>query len=128
MCIRDRDKLVLGQSAALTGPAAQLGIQFHQGAKLYLDHVNAQGGVLRKQIVIRQLDDGYEPDRCVANTKQLIDEDVFALFGYIGTPTSVAAPVSYTHLGRQNVNRHVEKRPVVWVCTRGLGTGRFFGR
>lgn len=85
------DKLVLGQSAALTGPAAQLGIQFHQGAKLYLDHVNAQGGVLRKQIVIRQLDDGYEPDRCVANTKQLIDEEVFALFGYIGTPTSVAA-------------------------------------
>ncbi len=85
------DKLVLGQSAALTGPAAQLGIQFHQGAKLYLDHVNAQGGVLRKQIVIRQLDDGYEPDRCAANTKQLIDEEVFALFGYIGTPTSVAA-------------------------------------
>ena len=85
------DKLVLGQSAALTGPAAQLGIQFHAGAKLYLDQVNAQGGVLRKQVVIRQLDDGYEPDRCAANTKQLIDEDVFALFGYIGTPTSVAA-------------------------------------
>jgi branched-chain amino acid transport system substrate-binding protein len=38
-----------------------------------------------------QLDDGYEPDRCVANTKKLIDDDVFALFGYIGTPTSVAA-------------------------------------
>jgi hypothetical protein len=33
-------------------------------------------------VVIRQLDDGYEPDRCAANTKQLIDEDVFALFGY----------------------------------------------
>jgi branched-chain amino acid transport system substrate-binding protein len=37
--------LVLGQSAAFTGPAAQLGIQFHQGAKLFLDQYNAQPGV-----------------------------------------------------------------------------------
>jgi branched-chain amino acid transport system substrate-binding protein len=42
-------------------------------------------------VVIKNLDDGYEPDRCAANTQKLIDEDVFALFGYIGTPTSLAA-------------------------------------
>ena len=35
----------MGQSAAFTGPAAQLGVQFHQDAKLYFDQVNAQGGV-----------------------------------------------------------------------------------
>jgi ABC-type branched-subunit amino acid transport system substrate-binding protein len=81
--------LVLGQSAAFTGPAAQLGIQFHQGAKLFLDQYNAQPG--RRGVVIKNLDDGYEPDRCAANTQKLIEEDVFALFGYIGTPTSMAA-------------------------------------
>ena len=85
------DRIVLGQSAAFTGPAAQLGIQFHAGAKLYFDQLNAQGGVGGRKIEIRQLDDGYEPDRCVANTQKLIGDDVFALFGYIGTPTSVAA-------------------------------------
>jgi ABC-type branched-subunit amino acid transport system substrate-binding protein len=37
------------------------------------------------------LDDGYEPELCVENTRKLIEEDVFALFGYIGTPTSLAA-------------------------------------
>ena len=84
-------KIILGQSAALSGPAAQLGIQFHQGAKLYFDGVNAQGGIGRQQIEIRKLDDGYEPARCVENTKKLIADDVFALFGYIGTPTSIAA-------------------------------------
>lgn len=84
-------KIILGQSASFTGPAAQLGIQFYQGAKLYLDHVNAQGGINRQQIEIRKLDDGYEPARCVENTKKLIADDVFALFGYIGTPTSIAA-------------------------------------
>ena len=81
--------LVLGQSAPFTGPAAQLGIQFHQGAKLFLDQYNSQPG--RRQVVIKNLDDGYEPDRCAANTQKLIEEDVFALFGYIGTPTSLAA-------------------------------------
>jgi branched-chain amino acid transport system substrate-binding protein len=85
------NKLVLGQSAAFTGPAAQLGIQFHQGAKLWFDQVNTQGGVAGKSIEIKMLDDGYEPERCAANTQKLIDEDVFALFGYIGTPTSLAA-------------------------------------
>jgi branched-chain amino acid transport system substrate-binding protein len=81
--------LVLGQSAPFTGPAAQLGIQFHQGAKVFLDQYNAQPG--RRNVVIKNLDDGYEPDRCAANTQKLIEEEVFALFGYIGTPTSLAA-------------------------------------
>ena len=81
--------VVLGQSAPFTGPAAQLGIQFYQGAKLLFDQNNALPGARR--VEIKFLDDGYEPDRCVANTKKLIDDDVFALFGYIGTPTSLAA-------------------------------------
>jgi ABC-type branched-subunit amino acid transport system substrate-binding protein len=85
------ERLVLGQSAAFTGPAAQLGLQFHQGAKLCFDQLNAQGGISRRMIEIRQLDDSYEPERCAANTQKLIDDEVFALFGYIGTPTSVAA-------------------------------------
>ena len=84
-------KIILGQSAPFTGPAAQLGIQFHQGAKLYFDALNAQGGVNRRTVEIRNLDDGNEPERCVENTRKLIADDVFALFGYVGTPTSVAA-------------------------------------
>ena len=84
-------KIILGQSAAFTGPAAQLGIQFYQGAKLCFDQINAQGGIGRLQIEIRNLDDGYEPARCAENTSKLIADDVFALFGYIGTPTSIAA-------------------------------------
>ncbi len=84
-------KIILGQSAAFTGPAAQLGLQFYQGAKVYLDQINAQGGVGKRLIEIRNLDDGYEPDRCAENTRKLIADDVFALFGYVGTPTSLAA-------------------------------------
>jgi branched-chain amino acid transport system substrate-binding protein len=83
--------IVLGQSAAFSGPAAQLGIQMNKGAKLYLDQINATGGVNGHPIELRTLDDGYEPDRCKANTDKFIKDDVFALFGYVGTPTCVAA-------------------------------------
>jgi branched-chain amino acid transport system substrate-binding protein len=83
--------IVLGQSAPLTGPAAQLGIQFRDGAKLYFNLVNAKGGINGRTIELRTLDDGYEPEKTAANTKSFLAEQVFALFGYIGTPTSVAA-------------------------------------
>jgi ABC-type branched-subunit amino acid transport system substrate-binding protein len=85
------DRILLAQSAPFTGPAAQLGIQFHQGAKLAFEQANAHGGANRRPIELARLDDGYEPDRCVENTKKLLAEDPLALFGYIGTPTSLAA-------------------------------------
>ena len=85
------ERIVLGQSAAFTGPAAELGVQFNAGAQLYFNAVNAQGGVGRRSIELRTLDDGYEPARCADNTRKFSADDVFALFGYIGTPTSLAA-------------------------------------
>ena len=83
--------LVLGQSAAFSGPSAQLGQQYHLGAQLYFEKLNASGGINGRQVVLKKLDDGYEPERCAANTRQFISEGVFALFGYVGTPTSMAA-------------------------------------
>ena len=83
--------LVLGQSAPTSGPAAQLGIQMHHGVKLFFDQFNAQGGLGGRGVEIKLLDDGYEPDRCKSNTEQLIKDEVFALLGYVGTPTCLAA-------------------------------------
>ncbi|WP_233151588.1 ABC transporter substrate-binding protein [Pelomonas sp. KK5] len=93
-----RNKIVLGQSCALSGPAAQLGKQMQIGAKLYFDALNAAGGVNGNLVELHTLDDGYEPDRCKANTEKFIEEDVLALFGYVGTPTSLAAlPIINQH-------------------------------
>lgn len=91
------DTIVLGQSVALTGPAAALGIEMRAGAKLYFDHVNSKGGVNGRKIQLITLDDGYEPARAAPNTKKLIEEHkVFALFGYVGTPTSAAVMPIFT--------------------------------
>jgi branched-chain amino acid transport system substrate-binding protein len=89
--------VLLGQSAPLTGPAAALGTEMRTGAKVYFDYVNSKGGVYGRKIELSSLDDGYEPARTVPNTKKLIEEEkVFALFGYVGTPTSVAALPVFT--------------------------------
>jgi len=85
-------EIVLGQSAAMTGAAAELGKGMNRGAKAYFDWVNQHGGVNGRKIRLVAQDDGYEPDRAESNTRNLIDkEHVFALFGYVGTPTSNAA-------------------------------------
>lgn len=86
-----RRAIVLGQSAPLSGPAAQIGLQIQLGAKACFDAVNAAGGVGAMPIVLKTLDDGYEPARCKANTETFVQEDVFALFGYVGTAPSLAA-------------------------------------
>jgi ABC-type branched-subunit amino acid transport system substrate-binding protein len=91
------DTVLLGQSVALTGPAAALGIEMRTGAKVYFDYVNSRGGIHGRKIELRTLDDGYEPSRTAPNTKKLIEEDrVFALFGYVGTPTAAAALPIFT--------------------------------
>ncbi|CCF98217.1 putative ABC-type branched-chain amino acid transporter, periplasmic binding component [Ralstonia solanacearum K60] len=86
------DTIIIGQSAAMSGPAGKLGQQMNLGAKLYFKAVNAAGGVHGRKIDLKVLDDFYEPDAAERNTKTLInDTKVFALFGYVGTPTSLAA-------------------------------------
>ncbi len=82
------DEFLLGMSAAFSGPSRGLGIELHRGASAYFEHVNRQGGVNGRQIRLKTYDDGYQPDPAVNNTVQLMVEDqVFLLFGYVGTPT-----------------------------------------
>ncbi|MDK2124223.1 ABC transporter substrate-binding protein [Parachitinimonas caeni] len=91
------DKVVIGQSAALTGPAKLLGTEMRDGANAYFSQVNAAGGVNGRTIELISLDDGYEPEKAAGNTRKLIEQDkVFALFGYVGTPTSLASQPVFT--------------------------------
>ena len=86
------DKIVVGQSAAFDGPAKALGLGMRAGLQAAFHEVNEAGGVNGRKIELISLDDGYEPERAIANTRQLInEEEVFALIGAVGTPTSKAA-------------------------------------
>lgn len=86
------DRIVFGQAAPLDGPAAALGTGMRDGILAAFNEANKAGGVHGRKVELIARDDGYEPVRSAAVTKQLITEDnVFALIGPVGTPTSQAA-------------------------------------
>jgi len=86
------NSILVGQSVPLSGPSQELGSEMKMGIQAYFDQINAQGGVNGRRLELKTLDDGYEPDRAASNTRQLVEKDnVFALLGYVGTATSVAA-------------------------------------
>jgi branched-chain amino acid transport system substrate-binding protein len=83
--------IVLGQSAPFSGSLAALGTDYRDGANLYFEQVNSQGGVAGRKIKLVSFDDGYVVEKTVANTKKLIEEEhAFALFNMLGTPNILA--------------------------------------
>lgn len=79
----------IGSSSALTGHAGFLGSEYVRGAQVYFNKINAEGGVHGRKVELIAYDDQYDPAKTLGNTQKLINEDkVFALFNYVGTPTS----------------------------------------
>jgi len=84
------DKIILGSSAALTGHSGFLGSEYIRGARAYFNEINDRGGIYGRKIELISYDDQYDPPKTVVNTQQLINEaKVFALFDFVGTPTTV---------------------------------------
>jgi ABC-type branched-subunit amino acid transport system substrate-binding protein len=86
------NKILFGQVAALTGPAQDLGQGMRQGILAAFDDANRHGAIAERSLELKSVDDGYEPEKTVAATKEIIDEDkAFAMIGAVGTPTSKAS-------------------------------------
>lgn len=86
--------ITFGMSAALTGPAKELGRQMKLGVEAAFSAANASGGIAGRQLKLSALDDGYEPARTKDAMKELVEnQKVFAIIGNVGTPTAeVAVP------------------------------------
>ncbi|MGM9487066.1 ABC transporter substrate-binding protein [Ideonella sp. YS5] len=85
----------IGQTTGITGPVAASVADINLGAKLYLDDVNADGGIAGQSIDLVTLDDKNQPDLSLENAKKLVaDSRVVALFLNRGTPhTQAIMPV-----------------------------------
>ncbi|HEY4374872.1 MAG TPA: ABC transporter substrate-binding protein [Burkholderiales bacterium] len=84
-------EIVIGQSAALSGPQGEFGKDFRQGALAWFDVVNKAGGIEGRMLRLVTLDDGGDTKRTRANTAALIERDnALALFGYTGRAPAVA--------------------------------------
>lgn len=84
-------QILIGQTAGFSGPVAAGVQETTNGAKLYIDAVNAKGGVGGQQIELISLDDKFDPKLAAENARLLIVErNVAALFLNRGTPHSEA--------------------------------------
>jgi branched-chain amino acid transport system substrate-binding protein len=82
--------ILLGGTSPLTGPAAAYA-SVARGANAYFDWVNARGGVAKRKILYKILDDAYNPAQTVQATRQLVEQDdVFAVFNSLGTEQNLA--------------------------------------
>lgn len=85
------NSIQFAQVAALEGPAAALGTGMRQGLMAAFEEANRAGGINGRSISLTSMDDGYEPDRSVTQTRSVIDSgDYLALVGPVGTPTTKA--------------------------------------
>lgn len=86
------ESIVFGQATVLEGAASALGQGMRVGIRAAFEEANKKGGVHGRKLELVSVDDGYEPDKSIAATKRLIEQDkVFALIGAVGTPTAAAA-------------------------------------
>ncbi|WP_227814239.1 ABC transporter substrate-binding protein [Nitrogeniibacter aestuarii] len=82
----------LGMSSPFSGPNGEYGITMRGGVEAAFSEVNAGGGINGRKLKLTALDDGYETERSVANTKQLIEQEkVFALLAFYGSSPTTAA-------------------------------------
>ena len=82
-------EILLGMTGPFSGSSRELGRDMNVGIETCLKNLNDQGGIGGRKIKLVALDDGYEPDKALANMKELNEQrKVFAVIGNIGTPTA----------------------------------------
>jgi len=82
-------EILMGMSAAFSGPAQQLGTRMKLGIETGFEAINERGGIGGRKLKLVALDDGYEGNRALANMSELLEQrQVFGVIGNVGTPTA----------------------------------------
>ncbi|MEI9952719.1 MAG: ABC transporter substrate-binding protein [Pseudomonadota bacterium] len=109
--VASHDPITVGMSGPLQGPSQDLGNEMRRGIQAMFARVNRQGGIHGRQLLLKALNDNYDPKLALENAKALLDIEqempgldqpdvrgnasVFALLGNIGTPTMLeTAPLA----------------------------------
>jgi len=86
------NSILIGMTAPFSGPSGAYGLDMKMVINAFFRQVNDAGGIHGRRLELRALDDGYETDRTVANTRALINQEkVFALLASYGSSPTTAA-------------------------------------
>ena len=83
------NEILIGSCSALEGPSHFLGTETVAGAKAYFALANDAGGVDGRKLKLISYDDSYDPTKTEACFNRLMEQKVFALGFFVGTPTAV---------------------------------------
>jgi ABC-type branched-subunit amino acid transport system substrate-binding protein len=83
------NEILIGSCSALEGPSHFLGTETVTGAKAYFAMINDAGGVDGRKLKLISYDDSYDPTKTEACFNRLMEQQVFALGFFVGTPTAV---------------------------------------
>ena len=72
---------IIGEVAPLTGPAATVGTRLNKAVKMWVDEVNAAGGIEGRKLDHRTCNDENRPEKAVACARDMIDQGAVILFG-----------------------------------------------
>ena len=134
--------IVIGGTSPLTGPAASYA-SVARGARAYFELVNSRGGVNKRKLDYRIVDDAYNPAQTVQAVRRLVEQDkVFAVFNTLGTESNLAVrdylnqvkvPQLFVASGATTWGRDAAKYP--WTigfqpsyAAEGLVYGQYIGR
>jgi branched-chain amino acid transport system substrate-binding protein len=82
--------ILIGGTVPLSGEAASGGLTA-KGAAGYFAYINAHGGVFKRKITYKYVDDAYDPSKTIQATRELVQQDhVFAIFNPLGTAQNIA--------------------------------------
>lgn len=88
-------EILIGQSITLRAGKDPYGVAAHDGMHLYIDAVNAAGGVHGRKLVIKTLDDDNSAKTAEANARKLVQDGAFLLFGSVeGGPSTAVMKVA----------------------------------
>jgi branched-chain amino acid transport system substrate-binding protein len=130
--------ILLGGTAPLTGPETAYA-PVARGAQAYFAYVNAHGGVFKRKINYKVLDDAYDPSKTVQATRELVQQDgVFAIFNSIGTEhvlavrpylNTVGVPQLFVGSGAEVLAKQRSKYPLTMgYLPSFVGEGAVYGR
>jgi branched-chain amino acid transport system substrate-binding protein len=131
-------QIVLGGTAAISGPLGAYYAPVAAGTAAYFAYVNARGGVNGRKISYKVVDDAYDTSKTVEATRELIQQDrVFAIFNSIGTEHTLAVrallngaqvPQLFVGTGARAVGSERSKYPwTIGYLPSFYGEGRAYG-
>ena len=109
--------IVVGASVALTGKYARTGQEQLQGFQMWVDDVNARGGLLGRKVVLKYYDDESKPDTGAKLYEKLITDDKVDLL--IG-PYSSAVTMAASTVAEKHNFPMVSSTRTCSACTRSL--------